>query len=300
MDVNKLLQALDDDTNETLLNFTTKKIKEMNLKVLKEEVSKTDIERLWKGEMDDTTSEAVRITPYWHNRLRHAPLISLRRLAMRGLLPACIKKVTRMPLCAACTFAAAHRRNWRAKGSKTSTIRRMTDVNPSDGTSADHLVSRQPGLMPQSTGTLTHRRFWAAVIFADHATDFVYGHPICSTSSQDTLDAKHAYERVAREHGVKVRGYHADNLRFNDSRFTGDCIRAGQRLSFCGVGTHHQNGVVERRIKDLSNGARTVLLHAQRKWPKVIKPILWPYVLLSIIERYNRLSLDKNGRSPIE
>ena len=36
MDVNKLLQALDDETNETLFNFTTKKILEMNLQVLKE------------------------------------------------------------------------------------------------------------------------------------------------------------------------------------------------------------------------------------------------------------------------
>jgi len=36
MDVNKLLKALDDDTNESLFNFTTKKMREMNLKVLKE------------------------------------------------------------------------------------------------------------------------------------------------------------------------------------------------------------------------------------------------------------------------
>ena len=36
MDVNKLLKALDDETNETLFNYTTKKIQEMNLKVLKE------------------------------------------------------------------------------------------------------------------------------------------------------------------------------------------------------------------------------------------------------------------------
>jgi hypothetical protein len=36
MDVNKLLKALDDETNETLLNFTSDKIKEMNLNVLKE------------------------------------------------------------------------------------------------------------------------------------------------------------------------------------------------------------------------------------------------------------------------
>jgi hypothetical protein len=49
MDVNKLLQALDDDTNETLLNFTTKKIKEMNLKVLKElQLSKSDTLELLK------------------------------------------------------------------------------------------------------------------------------------------------------------------------------------------------------------------------------------------------------------
>ena len=36
MDVNKLLQALDDETNENLLNFTTEKMREMNLNILKE------------------------------------------------------------------------------------------------------------------------------------------------------------------------------------------------------------------------------------------------------------------------
>jgi hypothetical protein len=36
MDVNKLLKALDDETNETLFNFTTKSMSEMTLKILKE------------------------------------------------------------------------------------------------------------------------------------------------------------------------------------------------------------------------------------------------------------------------
>ena len=36
MDVNKLLKALDDEKNETLLNFTSKKIIEMNLKIINE------------------------------------------------------------------------------------------------------------------------------------------------------------------------------------------------------------------------------------------------------------------------
>ena len=43
MDVQKLLKALDDESNETLLNFTSDKIKEMNLNILKElHLSKKD------------------------------------------------------------------------------------------------------------------------------------------------------------------------------------------------------------------------------------------------------------------
>jgi len=36
MNVDKLLQALDDDSNESLLNFTTKKIRDMTMDILKE------------------------------------------------------------------------------------------------------------------------------------------------------------------------------------------------------------------------------------------------------------------------
>jgi len=43
MNVQKLLQALDDETNETLFNFTTDKIREMSLNILKElHLSKKD------------------------------------------------------------------------------------------------------------------------------------------------------------------------------------------------------------------------------------------------------------------
>jgi hypothetical protein len=49
MDVNKLLKALEDDSNETLLNFTTDKIIEMNLNVLKElQLSREDTLELLK------------------------------------------------------------------------------------------------------------------------------------------------------------------------------------------------------------------------------------------------------------
>lgn len=49
MDVQKLLKALDDDTNENLFNFTTDKMREMTLNVLKElHLSKKETLDLYK------------------------------------------------------------------------------------------------------------------------------------------------------------------------------------------------------------------------------------------------------------
>jgi len=48
MDVNKLLKALEDESNETLMNFTTDKIYEMNWQILKElQLSKEDTTELF-------------------------------------------------------------------------------------------------------------------------------------------------------------------------------------------------------------------------------------------------------------
>ena len=275
-------------------------VKEVDKRVLEDTLSDDHIQQLWGGDSDSTVPEADRVTLYWHHRLRHAPLVVLRRLSMRGVLPKCIQKVVKMPLCAACAFATAHRRNWRTKGENPNGIRKKTHAKPGDGTSCDHLISKQPGLMPQSTGTLTHARFWGSVIYVDHFSDFIYSHLIQGTTSAETLASKHGYEREAAAYGVKVTSYHADNLRFNDNNFTGDCIKANQQISFCGVGAHHQNAVVESKNKELSYGARTVLLHAKRKWPSVISTVLWPFALQSIVERHNRLHLDVDGKSPLE
>ena len=144
-----------------------------------------------------------------------------------------------MPLCAACLFAEAHRRCWRTDNELRQGIRKKTDTKPGDGTSCDHIISGQPGLMPQALGKLTHERFWASPLYVDHFSDYIYNHLITGTTSQETLDSKIAYERIAKTYGVNIKTYHADNLRFNDHNFTSHCNRACQKLSFCGVGAHH-------------------------------------------------------------
>ena len=43
-----------------------------------------------------------------------------------------------------------------------------------------------------------------------------------------------------------------------------------------------------------------MLLSAQRLWPEAIGEILWPFAWKEYERSYNELSLDKNGRSPLE
>ena len=109
----------------------------------------------------------------------------------------------------------------------------------------------QPGLVPQSIGKLTHKIFWGSVLYVDHFSDFLYNHLITSVSSLETINSKHAYESVGKAYGIDIKSYHADNLRFNDINFSGDCAKAGQTMTFCGVGAHHQNAVVESKNKEI-------------------------------------------------
>ena len=217
------------------------------------------IRKLWNLDYSDFT-EDEKLFYYWHKRLRHAPKKHIRRLAKRGALPKRLQFVKRMPICAACAFAdAAKRRSYK---SDHKSIRKQDDY-PGSGTSCDHIISHEPGLIPQVTGRLTHARYAGSIIFSDHYSDYTYVHMITSTSTEETMIAKRAYERVAKEHGVSlVRHYRADNLRFNDIQFQEDCKKNGQTFSYCGVGAHHQNGLAEAKNKTLSYGARKLLLHA--------------------------------------
>jgi hypothetical protein len=113
----------------------------------------------------------------------------------------------------------------------------------------------------------------------------------------ETLLAKTAFERHANEGGVSIASYRADNGRFADAGFQKAIKEANQSITFCAVGAHHQNGIVERRIKELTLISRTLLLHAKRHWPDYITTMMWPFALKEAAYRLNRLSLRTDGRS---
>ena len=87
-------------------------------------------------------------------------------------------------------------------------------------------------------------------------------------NATETIQSKHSFERDAIRHGVVIQGYRADNGVYKSREFREDLEKFGQPIQFCGVGSHHQNGVAERGIRTVSDAARAILLHAMIHWPE--------------------------------
>jgi hypothetical protein len=156
-------------------------------------------------------------------------------------------------------YGAMTKQPWRTKGIQNKNKIQVA-TSPGDCISVDQLESPTPGFIAQLKGKLTKKRYGAATIFVDHASRLSYIHFQQRISSDETVEAKRAFEAYARSHGVTIKHYHANNGRFADNAFMQSVAESGQTISFCGVNAHFQNGIAEKRIRDLSEQARKQLL----------------------------------------
>jgi hypothetical protein len=77
-----------------------------------------------------------------------------------------------------------------------------------------------------------------------------------------TILAVKAFEKVMTQANRTVKHYHADNGTFAHKGFLDEVNRKDQKITFCAVGAHHQNGIIENKNKMLTLAARTLLLHS--------------------------------------
>ena len=188
----------------------------------------------------------------WHHRLYHLSFSKIFRLAEAGYLPKGLLRCKKtLPLCVACQFGTAHRRPWRRRGKASGSIRRPEHILPGDGVSMDQIVSAQPGLIPQMSGFLTSRRIWGCTTFCDHVSDFVYVHLMRDFTVDETILATKAFEKVLSQASRRVKHYHANNGAFAHKGFLDHVNCADQKITFCAVGAHHQNGIIENKNKML-------------------------------------------------
>jgi hypothetical protein len=97
--------------------------------------------------------------------------------------------------------------------------------------------------------------------------------------------------------GVIIQHNHADNGRFADNGFMNAVKKQQHIISFCGVNAHFQNGIAEKRIRDLHEQAHTMLLHDKSRWPKVVSVHFWPYALRSA-NQLRQVTPDKEDGTP--
>jgi hypothetical protein len=262
------------------------------------------IERLDPGALEallnpPPNSELLKEFMGWHYRSGHIPIPRMFDLCKRGYLPRRFMELKDQNLiCPSCVFGKCKRKPWRTKG-QPGTLRSEEENSPGARVSIDHVISKQPGLVPRMDGHHTRERINGACVFVDNHTRYSYSHLQTSIDNEQTMAAKQGYEQHAESHGVTVKAYHADNGIFATQGFRDTVQASQQQISYCAVGAHHQNGIVERHIGILTHGARTNLLHAQRRWPKAIGSILWPFAWKDFERRYNNFFLDENGLSPL-
>lgn len=73
------------------------------------------------------------------------------------------------------------------------------------------MVSPTPGLITQMTGILTTERYKYATVYVDQASRLSFVWLQKTATAEETVLGKEAFEQYAKDRGVNILGYHADN-----------------------------------------------------------------------------------------
>jgi hypothetical protein len=134
----------------------------------------------------------------------------------------------------------------------------------------------------------------------DHASGKIFNFPQYSANGSETVRTTQRLASMARDEGITIKSFHADNGIFARSEFKDYCEHNRIKFSFCGVGAKHQNGVVERNIKTVAQWARANMLHLATHWPQHASSIFWPQAIDYAVWVFNRMPNMVTGISPNE
>jgi hypothetical protein len=112
------------------------------------------------------------------------------------------------------------------KGRKTS-FKVFVATKAGQCVSVDQMILTQVGFIAQLKGTLTKKRYTAATIFVNHYLRLKYIHLMTKLTSEETMEAKRAFEHFAKQHGIHILHYHCNSGRFADNAFKNSCSAKG-------------------------------------------------------------------------
>lgn len=260
-------------------------------------------------EANQNLSQAQKELLKWHFRLGHRNCKSIQMLLRsKALGESPLKRAAgkcQIPKCASCQFGKQRRRP--IPTSTEVPIRERqgalsaNDLQPGQRVSVDHFVATHKGRLYESYGkTADDKMYSGGCIFVDHASQYIHVEHQIQLNSHETLKSKHKWESLCYEFGVGVQSYQADNGTFSSREYAEDLQNLRQHVRFAGVGAHHQNGIAERAIQTIMSMARTMMIHAQMRWPDTSDLSLWPMAVDYAVFIYNNTPNPTTGIAPID
>jgi hypothetical protein len=95
------------------------------------------------------------------------------------------------------------------------------------------------------------------------------------------------------DNGILVQDYLTDSGAFKEKSFVNHIHETHQLMRFCGINSHHQNGVYKRVIQTISNMARSMILHASMHCNYGIDASLWRQAVTYDTHVYNTTPKDR-------
>ena len=257
-------------------------------------------------ESNQNLTAAQKLLLLWHSKFGHKGFSSLQRILRHSPFTSerfkGASKCT-IPRCEVCERAKAHRQP--TKGAKQSTnpttngSLKKDDLVPGSSVSVDHFESRLKGRTLESFGKSSHS-YKGGCIFVDHMSGFIHVEEQLGFSASESIRAKQVFEKFALDHGVIVHNYLTDNGTFKSKNFVKHLHEHNQKVQYCGVNAHHQNGIAERSIRTVSECARAVLLHSALRWKDgPIDSTFWPFAVRYATYIYNHCP-DSSGTCPAD
>ncbi len=239
------------------------------------------------SEENQNLSPAKRRLLQWHYRFGHRNLRAVQMMlreapfATEPFLSSSRVTFEERPLCEICQYAKARRKAVHGKNTKIDKDSegdlKNNHLRPGDAVSTDHFESRIKGRTLSSFGRSTSQQYVGGCLFVDHMSSYIHVEHQLGFSSSETIRAKQSYESHCLDHVIIRDSYLADNGVFKAIAFIKHIRDSAQRLRFCGVNAHHQNGIAERAVNTISDTSRAMMLHASVRWKMAYMPHCGPW-----------------------
>ena len=259
---------------------------------------------------DDVNKNLSQSQKLWyktHCKLGHRSFKQIQFLARRGWLGAkaqgTLSKTIEVPHCAACIMGKQAKQPSGVTSSttvKSGNLERQA-LNPGQIIYSDQFSVRVKGRgLPAHSGIGQKDEYSGGTVFYDAASKFLCVELQVGYTAIETIKSKLRFERMAADAGIRVHAYHTDNGIYQSDEFLRELQDKGQGIKMSGVSAQFQNGAAEAIIKSIVQSARTMMLHANLRWPEVADESLWPYALQYAVYLHNIMPTEDTGLSPVE